>query len=123
NVVLAEGNKASGQFEWRPDIRAHYAKPNLFRGNISYSGKTGWLDYNLSVKNQAGRGAFGGPIVITDSLGNVIETREQVLHNESDLVTFQSKFGIDGPGTSEGNLTLAYTPYWGPGYNRERRMP
>ena len=22
--------KASGQFEWRPDFRAHYAKPNLF---------------------------------------------------------------------------------------------
>ena len=123
NVVMAEGSKASGQFEWRPDVRAHYAKPNLFRGNISYSGKTGWLDYNLSVKNQAGRGAFGGPIVITDSLGNVTETRDQVLHNENDLVTFQGKFGIDGPGTSEGNLTLAYTPYWAPGYNRERRMP
>lgn len=123
NIVLAEASKASGQFEWMPDIRAHYAKPNLFRGNISYSGKSRWLDYNLSVKNQAGRGAFGGPIVITDSLGNVTETREQVLHNESDLVTFQGKFGIDGPGTSEGNLTLAYTPYWAPGYDRERRMP
>ena len=123
NVVISQDNKASGQFEWQTDIRAHYAKPSLFRGNVSYSGKSGWLDYNLSVKNQAGRGAFGGPIVITDSLGNVIETREQLLHNESDLVTFQSKFGIDGPGTSEGNLTLAYTPYWAPGHDRERRMP
>ena len=47
NVVMADSSKASGQFEWRPDIRAHYARPNLFRGNISYSGKSGWLDYNL----------------------------------------------------------------------------
>jgi outer membrane receptor for ferrienterochelin and colicins len=98
NIVLSETGKASGQFEWNPDIRAHYAKPNLFRGNISYSGKSGWLDYNLSVKNQTGRGAFGGPIVITDSLGNVTETREQVLHNESELVTFRASSGSTARG-------------------------
>ncbi len=123
NIIVVQQKKSSGQFEWNPNIRAHYAKPNLLRGNVSYTGQSGWLDYTLSVKNQAGRGAFGGPIVLTDVLGNVIETRDQVYHSESDLVTFQGKFGIDGPGSSEGNLTLGYTPYWAPGYDREVRRP
>ena len=123
NVVLAETKAASGQFEWRPDFRAHYAKPNLFEGSICYSGETGPVDYTLSVTNNAGRGAFGGPIVITDPAGAVTERRVQLYHSESELVTFQTKFAVDGPGSSEGNLTLAYTPYWGPLYDREIRTP
>ena len=123
NVVLAETKAASGQFEWRPDFRAHYAEPNLFEGSISYSGETGPVDYTLSVTNNAGRGAFGGPIVITDPADAVTERRVQLYHSESELVTFQTKFAIDGPGSSEGNLTLAYTPYWGPLYDREIRTP
>lgn len=122
NIVLTETKSASGQFEWTPDFRAHYSKPNLFRGSISYSGETGPVDYTLSVKNQAGRGAFGGPIVITDPLGAITERREQHFHSESERVTFQTKFGIDGPGSSEGNLTLAYTPYWAPIYDYELRV-
>lgn len=121
NVIIKEEQKASGQFNWNPNIRAHYAKPNLFNGNVSYSGKTGPLDYNLSVRNQAGRGAFGGPILIYDANRMLTERRHEVYHSESDLVTFQSKFGLDGPGSSVGNLTLAYTPYWAPTHIRDRR--
>jgi outer membrane receptor for ferrienterochelin and colicins len=36
-------------------------------------------------------------------------------------VTFQTKFGLDGPGSSLGHLTLAYTPYWIPVHIRDRR--
>jgi len=123
NVILSETKTSSGQFEWNPDIRAHYAKPRWFNGSISYSGKTGWLGYTLSVKDQTGRGAIGGPIVITDALGNVTERRQEVFHSESDLVTFQTKFSIDGPGSSVGNLTLAYTPYWAPLHDHDVRTP
>jgi hypothetical protein len=121
NVIIKAEKKSAGQFEWRPDIRAHYAKPNLFNGNVSYSGESGPLDYNFSVRNQGNRGAFGGPILIYDAAGNITERRHEVLHNESDLVTFQTKLGLDGPGSSLGNLTLAYTPYWAPGHVRDRR--
>ena len=31
---------------------------------------------------------------------------------KNSLLTFQSKFKLDGPGSSVGNLTLGYTPYW-----------
>ncbi len=123
NVVVTEENMASGQFEWRPDFRAHYAKPNLFRGNVSWSGKADWLDYTFSIEDQTNRGAFGGPIVLTDAAGKVIETRDQVFHSEADTVVFQTKLGFDGPGDSEGNLVLRYSPYWGPTHVREVRRP
>ena len=112
NVILKAKKGSSGQFEWRPDFRAHYSKPNLFRGSVSYTGTAGPVDYTLSVKDQAGRGAFGGPIVIYDRNRVVTERRHEVFHSESDLVTFQTKFKLDGPGSSVGNLTLGYTPYW-----------
>jgi hypothetical protein len=121
NVILKAKKGSSGQFEWRPDFRAHYSKPNLFRGSVSYSGTAGPVDYTLSVKDQAGRGAFGGPIVIYDRNRVVTERRHEVFHSESDLVTFQTKFKLDGPGSSVGNLTLGYTPYWNPVHIRDRR--
>ena len=121
NVILKAKKGSSGQFEWRPDFRAHYSKPNLFRGSVSYTGTAGPVDYTLSVKDQAGRGAFGGPIVIYDRNRVVTERRHEVFHSESDLVTFQTKFKLDGPGSSVGNLTLGYTPYWAPTHIRDRR--
>ena len=66
--------KSSGQFEWDPSFRAHFAKPELLGGSISYSGKTGPVDYTLSVKNDSGRGGFGGPILIYDRNGVLTET-------------------------------------------------
>ncbi|MBA3667823.1 MAG: TonB-dependent receptor plug domain-containing protein [Sphingomonas sp.] len=121
NVIVLMKNKASGQFEWKPDFRAHYARPNLFRGSVSYSGKKGPVDYTFSVKDQAGRGAYGGPVLIFDPAGTNVETRHQIIHSESDHVTMSSKFKLDGPGSSVGNLTLAYTPYWSPFHSDERR--
>jgi outer membrane receptor for ferrienterochelin and colicins len=116
NVVVKMARQASGQFEWNPDFRAHYSKPNLFNGNISYSGTAGPVEYTLAAKNSGSRGAFGGPIFIYDADGALIESREEVYHSEADLLTLSTKFTLDGPGSSVGNLLLAYTPYWAPGY-------
>ena len=121
NVVVTQG-RASGQFEWRPDFRAHYARPNLFRGSASFTGKQGAVDYTLSVEDQAGRGGFGGVELVTDPAGAVIERRDELFHGESDLLTFKTLFGFDGPGSSTAHLTLAATPYWNPSYDFERRI-
>ena len=123
NIIVKATQKASGQFEWNPDFRAHYAKPNLLNGNASYSGKTGPVDYTLSFKNDGGRGAFGGPILISDPLGGFIESRDEVFHSESEFQTISTKFALDGPGSSTGNLLLSVTPYTNPlfaRYERER---
>ena len=122
NVIVKAAAASSGQFEWKPDFRAHYSKPNLFRGSASYSGKRGSVDYTFSIKDQAGRGAYGGPVLIYDPLGTLIERRHEVYHSESDLVTMAGKFALDGPGSSVGNLTLSYTPYWNPVHIRDRRI-
>src|SRR3982751_2044976 len=47
NVVLKAATKSSGQFDWEPTFRAHFAKPELLGGSVSYSGKTGPVDYTL----------------------------------------------------------------------------
>jgi hypothetical protein len=122
NVILKAQSASRGQFEWRPDFRAHYSKPNLYRGSVSYSGKTGNLDYTLTVKDDAGRGAYGGPILIYDRNNVITERRFETYHEESELVTFQTKFHLDGPGSSVGNLTLGYVPYWDPVHMRDRRF-
>ena len=121
NVIRKQEQKSSGQFEWRPDFRAHFAKPRLFAGNASYNGETGPIDYTLSVRNQSGRGGFGGPIILADPSGQEFESRREIFHAESDLVTFSTKFSYDAPGSSVGNLTLAYTPYWAPVYVEDVR--
>ena len=122
NVIVKSGQKkASGQFEYEPEIRAHYAKPRLLSGSASYSGTKGPLDYTFAIKNDAGRGAFGGPIRLFDANGVNFENREEILHNESEQISTSAKFKLDGPGSSIANLTLSYTPYWGPGFREDRR--
>lgn len=122
NVIVTQARAGSGQFEWRPDVRAHYSTPNLFRGSASYTGKRGSVDYTLSVEDDAGRGGFGGPVLITAADGRLTERRDELFHAESDLVTFKTRFGIDGPGSSTAHLTLAVTPYRAPSYDRDRRI-
>jgi hypothetical protein len=122
NVILKETKKSSGQFEYDADWRAHYTRPELYGGNVSYSGQEGPVDYTFSVKNDFGRGGIGGPIWIYDADHVLTETRHEVFHSESSLLTFQGKFGINGPGSSVGNLTLAYTPYWNPVHLTDTRV-
>lgn len=121
NVILKQTTKSSGQFEYKPSFRAHYAKPEFLAGLLSYSGKSGPVDYTLSVQNDPGRGAYGGPVRIFDANNVLTETRTEIYHSEYDRANIQGKFGIDGPGSSVGNLTLAYTPYWNPALLRDTR--
>jgi len=122
NIILKAATKSSGQFEYNPIWRAHYAKSDWLSGSISYSGKKGPIDYTISLRNNPGRGAYGGPIWIYDANGNVIETRKEIYHSEYDRANMQLKLGYDGPGSSLGNLTLGYTPYWNPGVQRDHRV-
>ena len=121
NVILKAATKATGEFEYNPNFRAHYAEPSIYAGSISYSGKKGPLDYTLSVKNSPGRGAFGGPIRIFDANHLLTERRFETYHSEYENPVFQTKLGLDGPGSSIGNLTLGYAPYWNPVDQRDRR--
>ena len=122
NVILSQSKKASGQFDYEANARAHFTKPELLGGSVSYSGKEGPVDYTLSVKNGYGRGGIGGPILIFDGNRVLTETRHEVFHSEYEEVNSQAKFVIDGPGSSVGNLVLGYTPYWNPVHLSDKRV-
>jgi outer membrane receptor for ferrienterochelin and colicins len=122
NVIVKDTKKASGQFQYKANARAHFTKPELLGGSVSYSGKEGPVDYTLSVQNGYGRGGIGGPILIFDRNHVLIETRNEVFHSEFEQANMQAKFGIDGPGSSVGNLILGYAPYWSPVHQRDTRV-
>jgi hypothetical protein len=121
NVILTATRKSSGQFEYNPSWRTYFAKPEFLGGSISYTGKAGPVDYTLSLKNDYGRGAFGGPISIYDPNHVLTERRDEVYHSENEQADIQGKFGLDGPGSSVGNLTLDYIPYWNPAIQFDHR--
>ena len=114
NVILKAKKGSSGQFEWVPTSAPIIPSPICSAvGQLHRQGGPGGLHL---VGQGPGRAAaaFGGPIVIYDRNGVVTERRHEVYHSESDLATIQTKFKLDGPGSSVGNLSLGYTPYWAP---------
>lgn len=106
--VVARSSSFSGQFRWSPEIRAHYADPRYTNGEISVSGRTGPVEYTVSLTNSANRGAAGGPTVITDRTGAVIQTREDVIKSNRDAPKLATRFTIDGPGSSVANLNGSF---------------
>jgi len=121
NVILKSGaGKGSGQFEWRLNARAHFTEPELLGGSVSYSGKEGPVDYTLSVKNGYGRGGLGGPVKVYDPNHVVTQTWDEAYKSQHEEVNSELKLGIH-PGSSVGNLTLNYTPYWNPQFQTQTR--
>ena len=112
NVVTKSEKKASGQFSWRPEFRAHFTQPIYTRGDISYSGKAGPVDYTLGLDSQGSRSGAGGPTQIIDPVDGPFEFRDDVWRSNYDNPKFSGRFTLDGPGTSVGNLNLSYMPYF-----------
>ena len=121
NVILKAQRKSSGQFEYKANARAHFTKPELIGGSISYTGQTGPVGYTLSARNDYGRGGFGGAIDISDSTDAITERRDETYQSEYEEADLEAKFNLDGPGTSVANLTLGYAPYWNPAIQKDTR--
>lgn len=112
NIVF-EAKGSSGQFQWEPTLRAHYADPLFTRGNVSLSGSAGDLGYELSLDNQeAGRSAAGGPTLIRNGAGGVIERRHDVWTSNYDAPKLSARVTWDGPGSSVGHLGANYQKIW-----------
>ncbi|MEQ7874446.1 TonB-dependent receptor plug domain-containing protein [Sphingomonas sp. ASV193] len=123
NVIVRKSGGAHGQVEYRVDLRPYYAHPNLYRGSASVTKTFGPVEATLSVNSQANRGAFGGPgDNIYDADGQLVEARTLRLYSDNDHPVFTGKFKIDGPGSSVGNFSAAYTPFWTVFGLNERRI-
>src|SRR5438270_277672 len=101
---------------------ADFTKPQYDNLTVSYSNKTGPLDYTVSAAALSGRGGLGGPVTITDASHHLIETRDEVYHSEYHEFVFKTKLSLDGPGSSLGNLSLTYNPYWSPQFLGDTRL-
>ncbi len=110
--VVTRTDAFSGQFEWRPEVRAHYAHPLFTRGSVSASGKLGRAEYTLSLANEANRGAAGGPTTIRDGAGVVTERREDVLTSDRDAPKLSGTLKFPGPLGGTGNLNASYQRIW-----------
>jgi hypothetical protein len=107
--IVYKADGLSGQFSWRPQFRAYYADPLFTRGDISVSGRTGPVEYELGFNNDdAGRSAAGGPTLILDGTGAVTETREDVWTSNYDSPMISGKVTWDGPGTSIAHANAHY---------------
>ena len=108
--VVAKTKTSSGQFSWRPEFRAHYADPFYTRGDISYSGSRGSIDYTVGLNSGGGRSAAGGPTTIFNPDGSPREYRDDVWRGNSDNPKFSGRFTLNRAGAAVGNLNLAFTP-------------
>lgn len=108
NIVYKAG-ALSGQFSWRPEFRAHYTDPLLTRADVSASGTSGPVQYEIGVSNDdAGRSGAGGPTLIFDGTGAVTERRRDVWTSRYDAPRLSGRFTIDGPGDSVAHVNTQY---------------
>lgn len=112
NVVTSGGGALSGQYTWRSVVRPHYAHPSFWGGEVSVTGTSGTIEYTASFSNQNGRGAAGGPTLVLDAAGALVERRDAALaiDNESPKISGQIKW--DGPGSSVGNFSAFYRQHY-----------
>ncbi|MBB4659585.1 TonB-dependent receptor plug domain-containing protein [Parvularcula dongshanensis] len=106
--VVTESGRINGQFAWEPQARPYHTDPLLTRGSLSLSGTLGPVDYTLGLENRSSRSGAGGGTVITSPLGVPVEYRDDVWSTHAEQPRISSRFAIDGPGSSVGNLNFSY---------------
>lgn len=112
NVIVKAEKKASGQFSWRPEFRAHFTDPIFTRGDISYSGTKGPVEYTVGLNSGGSRSGAGGPTIIANGDDVPFEFRDDEWRSNYDNPKLSGSFTLDAPGTAVGHLNLSYMPYW-----------
>jgi hypothetical protein len=107
--IVYHSSARSGQFSWKPEFRAHFADPLFTRGDVSITGRTGTIQYELGLNNDdSGRSAAGGPTLIYNGAGAVTQTRRDVWTGSYDSPKLSGKVTWDGPGSSVGHGSAHY---------------
>jgi outer membrane receptor for ferrienterochelin and colicins len=78
NVVTTSGG-LSGNYVWRPQIRAHRTPPRLLNGEVSISGALGGTNYTLSLRNDSFRNGNAGPETVYTPDGTILDVRDELL--------------------------------------------
>lgn len=108
NIVF-RADSFSGQFSWKPEFRAHYTDPLFTRGDVSVSGRSGAIEYEVGLNNdESARSGAGGGTLIYDAAGAVTERRFEIWNTHYDTPKLSGKVTWDGPGTSVGHVNAHY---------------
>lgn len=110
-IVKAGSGKLSGNWRWRPQIRAKRTPARVTNGQISLNGSSGRFDYSLSLVNDSFVQGNAGPEVVTDAFGQVIDLRDERL----DIIGEQPKISLGLKHKSAGgalaNLNASFQLY------------
>ncbi|HEX8640166.1 MAG TPA: TonB-dependent receptor plug domain-containing protein [Allosphingosinicella sp.] len=77
--VVTRSQGLSGNFQWRPQVRARRTPPRLLDGEVSLNGALGGTQYSLSLRNQSSRNGNAGPELVFTPAGDILDTRDEVL--------------------------------------------
>jgi outer membrane receptor for ferrienterochelin and colicins len=77
--VITVSRGLSGNFVYRPQIRAHRTPFRYTNGEISVNGSVGATQYTLSLRNDSQRNGNAGPELVTTPDGTLLDTRDEVL--------------------------------------------
>jgi outer membrane receptor for ferrienterochelin and colicins len=83
NVITTSGG-ISGNFAWRPQIRARRTPLRALDGEVSVNGRLGGVEYSLSLANVSRRNGNAGPEIVTTPAGVLLDTRDEVLFVNED---------------------------------------
>jgi outer membrane receptor for ferrienterochelin and colicins len=77
--VITVSRGLSGNFVYRPQIRARRTPFRWSNGEISVNGSIGATQYTLSLRNNSYRNGNAGPELVTTPGGLMLDTRDEVL--------------------------------------------
>lgn len=81
-ITLSRG--LSGNYVWRPQIRARRTPARLLNGEVSLNGSLGGTDYTLSLRNDSFRNGNAGPEIVLTPAGTILDVRDEVLSVNGD---------------------------------------
>ena len=103
--IIYRADSFSGQFSWKPEFRAHYTDPLFTRGDVSLRGRSGTIEYEAALSNDdSARSGAGGPTLIYDGAGNIIERRHDVWNTHYDTPKLSGRITWDPAGDTVANL-------------------
>lgn len=83
NVVTASRG-LSGNFAWRPQIRAHRTPARLLDGEVNISGTIGGTAFTLGLANVSRRNGNAGPEIVINAAGAILDRRDEILFVNED---------------------------------------
>ncbi|HMG47093.1 MAG TPA: TonB-dependent receptor plug domain-containing protein [Allosphingosinicella sp.] len=78
NIVTASRG-LSGNYVWRPQIRARRTPLRWTNGEVSVNGTVGATQFTLSLRNNSFRNGNAGPEVVFTPAGAILDRRDEVL--------------------------------------------